>query len=219
MTSNATARAMNDVTLAKRVAQPRLSGARRPTLLAPAARSRPAVDPVPQARVLILDEQSLFANSLSHSFEQLGYSVYCEPSLAHAFEASLGAHTEIIVAELKVSGSHVLERLAEVRLVSPRARVVIATAQPSIATAIRAVRLGVDAYLAKPVSASLVLQNLEHFESPSLDPLPWPSLDRTIWEYLNHVVAAAGSLSEAARRIGVDRRSLRRMLAKYPPPR
>jgi ActR/RegA family two-component response regulator len=47
----------------------------------------------------------------------------------------------------------------------------------------------------------------------------WPSLDRTIWEYINQVVVGAGTLSEAARRLGVDRRSLRRMLAKYPPSR
>ena len=47
----------------------------------------------------------------------------------------------------------------------------------------------------------------------------WPTLNRTIWEYLNQVYVSAGSMSEAARRLGLHRRSLRRMLAKYPPAR
>jgi len=170
----------------------------------------------PEARVVILDEQTLFADSLSHSFSQLGYSVHCEQNLIRAFEG-LGNQTELIVAELKIGGTCVLDHLDELRLASPRARLVIATAQPSIATAIRAVRSGVDAYLAKPVSAALVLQTLASPQPATEDTLSWPSLDRTIWEYLNHVVGVAGSLSEAARRLGLDRRSLRRMLAKYPP--
>jgi ActR/RegA family two-component response regulator len=47
--------------------------------------------------------------------------------------------------------------------------------------------------------------------------LSWPSLDRAIWDYLNQVFLASGSMSEAARRLKVDRRSLRRMLGKQAP--
>jgi ActR/RegA family two-component response regulator len=38
-----------------------------------------------------------------------------------------------------------------------------------------------------------------------------------IWQYINDVYASAGSMSEAARRLGLDRRSLRRMLNRTPP--
>jgi ActR/RegA family two-component response regulator len=40
-----------------------------------------------------------------------------------------------------------------------------------------------------------------------------------MWEVLNEAVETAGSVSGAARRLGLHARSLRRMLAKYPPSR
>jgi two-component system response regulator RegA len=37
------------------------------------------------------------------------------------------------------------------------------------------------------------------------------------WEHINRVLAdCAGNVSEAARRLGIHRRSLQRKLAKYP---
>src|SRR5262249_11958482 len=45
------------------------------------------------------------------------------------------------------------------------------------------------------------------------------SLDRVIWEFINQAVLEAGSVSEAARRLQLDRTSLKRMLRKVPPPK
>jgi ActR/RegA family two-component response regulator len=49
-----------------------------------------------------------------------------------------------------------------------------------------------------------------------VDPTPM-SLDRAIWEYLNQTLVETGSISAAARRLRVDRTSLKRMLRKEPP--
>jgi two-component system response regulator RegA len=47
-----------------------------------------------------------------------------------------------------------------------------------------------------------------------------PSLARAEWEYIHRVLAdCADNISEAARRLGIHRRSLQRKLQKYPPPR
>jgi two-component system response regulator RegA len=43
------------------------------------------------------------------------------------------------------------------------------------------------------------------------------TLDRAIWEFISQTVESAGTISEASRRLGLDRRSLRRMLSKYAP--
>ncbi len=46
------------------------------------------------------------------------------------------------------------------------------------------------------------------------------SLDRVEWEHINRVlVECDGNVSEAARVLGLHRRSLQRKLAKYPSPR
>ena len=45
-----------------------------------------------------------------------------------------------------------------------------------------------------------------------------PSLARAEWEHINRVLSdCAGNISEAARRLGVHRRSLQRKLQKHPP--
>jgi two-component system response regulator RegA len=44
-----------------------------------------------------------------------------------------------------------------------------------------------------------------------------PSLARVEWEHINRVLAdSGGNISEAARRLGMHRRSLQRKLAKKP---
>ena len=46
-----------------------------------------------------------------------------------------------------------------------------------------------------------------------------PSLARVEWEHINRVLAdSGGNISEAARRLGLHRRSLQRKLEKYPVP-
>ena len=47
----------------------------------------------------------------------------------------------------------------------------------------------------------------------------WLTLERAKWEYITLVVASSRSLAQAARRLGLHARSLRRMLQKLPPPR
>ena len=45
-----------------------------------------------------------------------------------------------------------------------------------------------------------------------------PSLARAEWEHIQRVLAdCGGNVSEAARRLGIHRRSLQRKLQKYPP--
>jgi len=45
-----------------------------------------------------------------------------------------------------------------------------------------------------------------------------PSLARAEWEHINRVLSdCGGNISEAARRLGMHRRSLQRKLARFPP--
>jgi two-component system response regulator RegA len=47
-----------------------------------------------------------------------------------------------------------------------------------------------------------------------------PSLARAEWEHIQRVLTdAGGNVSEAARRLGLHRKSLQRKLQKYPPRR
>lgn len=47
----------------------------------------------------------------------------------------------------------------------------------------------------------------------------WATLERIKWEYIHFVVSNSRSLAEAARRLGLQARSLRRMLQRLRPTR
>lgn len=176
--------------------------------------------------VLLIDDSQSFSNDMIRSFSELdnSYTLRRATTFPDAVDAVELCKPQLVISELRVGGRLLFEFLPRLDRLSSLNRVAVATSYPSVATAVRLTRMGVAAYFTKPVSAKAILAeltsgwrgngggNLEDLQS-------WPSLDRTIWEYLNQVYVSAGSMAEAARQLGLDRRSLRRMLAKYPPVR
>jgi two-component system response regulator RegA len=100
----------------------------------------------------------------------------------------------------------------------------VLTGYGSIATALQAVRSGAADYRTKPADADQVLAALRGepaaYDREADQPLNVPSLDRMEWEHLQRVLAdCGGNISQAARLLGINRRSLQRKLARYPPVR
>jgi two-component system response regulator RegA len=170
--------------------------------------------------VVIIDNEDSFCLTLARSFRDLNMTPVVCADVAKAQEICLATPPALIVTELRMAGRWAFDFIEELAGGRPGCPIAIATVYPSVATAVRSVRMGFDAYLVKPVDARGVLDAVESGSSTPLVTAgaanEWPSLDRTIWEYINQVLAAAGTISEAARRLRLDRRSLRRMLAKYP---
>ena len=99
-------------------------------------------------------------------------------------------------------------------------RVLMLTGYGSIATALEAVRLGAVHYLTKPADVDEILAAFDRDGSPveSSSDLETPSLARVEWEHLQRVlIDCEGNLSEAARRLGLHRRSLQRKAARKRP--
>ena len=90
------------------------------------------------------------------------------------------------------------------------------TGYGSIATAVESVRRGATTYLTKPVDAD---QNLAAFDGAAgIGAGPAPRcrpLARVEWEHIQRVLADCdGNVSQAARLLGIHRRSLQRKLWK-----
>jgi ActR/RegA family two-component response regulator len=92
--------------------------------------------------------------------------------------------------------------------------IIAITDWPSLTRAAAAMRAGAYTVLARPTSFAQILAALDLNDAALAKPM---SLDRAIWEYLNQVVLEARSIAGAARRLGLDRTSLKRMLRKRPP--
>ena len=172
--------------------------------------------------ILLVDDDDVFRKRLARALEQRGFDVReadgYEPAMALAHEES----PEFAVIDLRMPGPSGLELLRDLMALDATTRVVMLTGYGSIATAIEAVRLGAVNYVTKPAGASEVLAAFDKGERPPLEATEVdyqaPSLARAEWEHINRVLNdCGGNISEAARRLGIHRRSLQRKLQKYPP--
>lgn len=112
--------------------------------------------------------------------------------------------------------------LKELLGLNPALKVVILTGFGSIATAVEAMRLGAVNFVSKPADADDVLGAFEVDGPPGpAEPggeVEAPTLARAEWEHIQRILAdCGGNVSEAARRLGIHRRSLQRKLHKLAP--
>ncbi len=184
-----------------------------PTLLAPTLEVAPTL--------LVVEDDQLLRERLVRAFADRGFLAQGAASLADARRLAEDA-PEYAVVDLRIGDESGLDVLRALLTKDAATRVVMLTGYGSIATAVEAIRLGAVHYLTKPADADQIVSALLH-GTANTSPAPAGeqlSLARAEWEHINHVlVGVSGNISEAARRLGLHRRSLQRKLAKYPPSR
>ncbi len=171
---------------------------------------------------MIVDDDRILRDRLAKAFRGRGYDVRTAANYEEAVALATEDAPELAVVDLRMEGRSGLELVQHFKSLDPATKIVVLTGYGSIATAIEAVRLGATYYLPKPADADDILTAFARGDAPPLEPPeadhPVPSLARAEWEHINRVLSdCAGNISEAARRLGVHRRSLQRKLQKYPP--
>jgi len=167
-------------------------------------------------RLLIVDDDSAYRERLVLAMSRRGYQVRHAASVAEALPIAEEFAPQAFVIDLKMPGENGMTLAAEARRRWPDARIVILTGYGSITTAMESGRLGAADYLAKPADADQIQAALEGRKAS--EDLATPTLGRVEWEHLHRVLADCGNnVTRAAQRLGIDRRSLQRKLAKYPP--
>lgn len=171
--------------------------------------------------LLLVDDDDIFRERLAKALRERGLRVRTAAGYEQAMELARTAPPELAVVDLRLVGPSGLELTRDLHALCPKTRILVLTGYGSIATAIEAMRLGAAYYVSKPADADDVLAAFARSEAPPLEPGPdyvAPSLARAEWEHINRVLAdCGGNISEAARRLGMHRRSLQRKLRKYPP--
>jgi two-component system response regulator RegA len=178
--------------------------------------------------VLLVDDDEVFRERLARAFAARGFEVGTAGDHAAAVAAARADSPELAIVDMRMPGPSGLEVVRDLHAIDPATRILVLTGYGSIATAVEAMRLGATTYLPKPADVDDILAALgragadaEHATGERLAlPDGTPSLARVEWEHINRVLSdTGGNLSEAARRLGVHRRSLQRKLQKYPPRR
>ena len=172
--------------------------------------------------ILLADDDSAYRQRLARALTARGHCVKQAVDGAEALELLRDHDIEAAILDLKMPQQNGLEVLRSILIIRPGLRVLIHTGYGSIASAMEAVRLGACDYCIKPTDIEKLLDSLATQTTspvPEIE-LPTPSLERVEWEHIHRVIADChGNISEAARVLGLHRRSLQRKLQKYPPQR
>ncbi len=175
------------------------------------------------ATLLIVDDDDVLRPRLGRALSDRGYEVSLAAGYEEAMALARREPPELALVDLRMPGPSGITLIRDLLQLEPHMRIVVLTGYGSIATAVEAMRIGAIHYLSKPADADEVVAAFERAEeSAPIDSgqLSAPSLARAEWEHINRVLSDCdGNISEAARRLGIHRRSLQRKLQKYPPRR
>ena len=178
-----------------------------------------ALKPKDARTLLVVDDDVAFRTRVVRAFQDRGFDVTGAGSYEDAMAAARVESPELALVDLRLPGKSGLDLVRDLRALDPTTTIVMLTGYGSIATAVQSVRLGAATYLTKPVDADQIQAAFDQPDRTSDDlPAPPPQpLARVEWEHLQRVLADCdGNVSQAARLLGIHRRSLQRKLSKDP---
>ena len=170
---------------------------------------------------LVVDDDDIFRNRLCRAFAARGWEAIGAADGERALELSSQSSPDLAVVDLRLPGMSGLDIVQGLRNLDETTCIIMLTGYGSIATALTATKLGANHYLSKPADADQILNAYSKLSegSPADSNAPAvPSLARVEWEHIQRVLTdCGGNVSQAAKLLGLHRRSLQRKLAKYPP--
>ncbi len=169
--------------------------------------------------LLIVDDDPTLLRSMARAMERRGFVVHMAESASSGIATAESRAPSYAVVDLRLADGSGLDVVAAIHKARPDARVVILTGYGNIATAVAAVKAGAIDYLTKPADADKIEAALTHLEGVLPPPPENPmSADRVRWEHIQRVFEQCDrNVSETARRLGMHRRTLQRILAKRAP--
>ena len=169
--------------------------------------------------LLLVDDDAIFCEVLSRALTKRGYEVHRAGSVEEAERLLPGIVPDYAVVDLRMPGPSGLKLIPRLCEINEGIRIVVLTGYASIATAVEAIKLGAIHYLTKPADADEIVEAFYRDSGVAElkvaeKPIP---LNRIEWEYIQKIIADCnGNISEAARRLGMHRRTLQRKLHKRP---
>ena len=173
----------------------------------------------PDPSLLLVDDDEPFLRRLARAMEKRGFAPRVALSVAEAQAVLAEAAPAYAVVDLRLEDGSGLGVVEALRVRRPEARAVVLTGYGAIATAVAAVKAGATDYLSKPADAGEIVDALLAPEGEMPPPPENPmSADRVRWEHIQRVYELCDrNVSETARRLGMHRRTLQRILAKRSP--
>ncbi len=173
---------------------------------------------MPGERLLVIvEDDAAFARTLKRSFERRGYKVLLAAGLDDLRQILTAHSPGYAVVDLKLVGASGLSCVEVLHAHDPAMLIVVLTGFASIVTAVEAIKLGACHYLAKPSNTDDIEDAFSKAAGDARVALTErPTSIKTLeWERIHEMLVETGfNISEAARRLGMHRRTLARKLEK-----
>ncbi|MBL4909420.1 MAG: response regulator [Alteromonadaceae bacterium] len=177
--------------------------------------------------LLIIEDDIAFANTLMRRLSK--YDYHCEHAI-DSNQALLSARRimpAIVLLDMKLADESGLNLIKPLRNLLPKSKILLLTGFASIATAVDAIKLGADDYLAKPLDTKTLLSAIKtSILDSSLSSLVDKSInvdevtlstEQVEWQHIQQVLKFnKGNVSATARQLSMHRRTLQRKLQKKP---
>ena len=178
--------------------------------------------------ILVVDDDATFRTRLVRALSSRGYQTLEAGDVDAAVARARELKPARAIVDLRMPGKSGLDLISALMEIDESIQILVLTGYGSIATAVEAVRRGAIDYLNKPVDTEQILAVFDRdtptaaatsaATSTSAVNEAKPSLARVEWEHIQRVLSdCGGNISEAARQLGIHRRSLQRKLSKLPP--
>jgi len=171
------------------------------------------------ATCLVVDDDAALRAVLAGALRRRGYEVAVAADAASALASAEQLRPAFVILDLRLGHDSGLQLVTPLLDIVPTARIVVLTGYASIATAVEAIKLGAAHYLTKPAETDEIVAA---FTRAAPDPAtalarePTP-LQQLEWEHIQKtLIACDGNISDAARKLGLHRRTLQRKLQKRP---
>lgn len=176
--------------------------------------------PPPGTSLLLVDDDAILRERLARALRDRGYPTSTAGTANDAVSVFASERPDLVVLDLRMPDRSGIELLRDLIACDPDLPVVMMSAYGSISTAVDAIRCGALDFVVKPADVDTLLAAFgREAGEPVAEPGDTPSLARTEWEHIQRVLTeCGGNISQAARRLGLHRRTLQRKLQKYPPP-
>ena len=113
-----------------------------------------------EAKVLLVDDEQDFLETLSNRLELRGLKVNSVTSGEQAVAEAQGEDYDAIVVDLAMPGIDGLETLKRIKADNPDAEIIMLTGQASVRSGVEAIKLGAGDFLQKPVELSELMQKI-----------------------------------------------------------
>ena len=174
-------------------------------------------------QILLVEDDEILAQVISRALVHRDYAVTHAKDSEHARVLIAERQYNYAILDLNLGRETSLKLIPLLKESHQNIRILMLTGYASIPTAVEAIKLGADNYLAKPSDADEILAALLSENQIKLSAtddqskLQRMSVRRLEWEHIQKVLQENdGNISATARQLNMHRRTLQRKLKKHP---